>query len=657
MRFGLMNMFPDATIGAGGSQNIQMSQLPTDKKPEDATKQTTVTKSVFSTLDADQNNKVNYSEANSIFANAQKSLENGTAQKTLDNAVTDPDAKVLIKKSVLSKFNATEKFSGIISKFSVELGKQSVSASNEQDAKTKASELTAKLDSVVQMEAQTLINSANAQLDKMYNDAMMSAITDYNNGKNLEVNKDQKDNTESLKGTGDGKAGDIKTKTNAGEAKFESKVFSKFDSTPDGSVKASQGEINIASLQDIVGNKLSALGSDSKLSSAIQNDLKTAYEDAKNAYSIDIGSKDVKAKSAEELENKANEAIAKLDKKVQSKKVGADKKLEKAMNKAYDDAYKTNLANASKLGDTPVEEQKAPDGGNENSNVENKENPKSESTIPKLSEGAFDKDNGLTVTLFKGSNLQVGTAGLSDGTQMVTSKKVNGEENDPSFIPTDARLSNGSVTSLTVGEEGSKVTLTRGTDGQYTAEGADVKTTTDSQGNTTFTITSTDDNKTVTTTVKLTPEGIATESSQVKFIQAPIDQKEVTGLSDLPAPNGNSGARDSSKLSLNQQIACSVLDTMDNMLGRLAGKSDSDITTSAQSNNSRLNKGLYNTCVSGGLSPKLATFVATPSNNATPIVDDKNKIVAVQVQGNNGQNITIKTEELEKYIKNKEQRK
>lgn len=362
MRFGLIFMYPDMnTVNTAGG-NTPITTLTGPKKPEGENQQVDnnvkLSESVFSSLDSNKNNAVNYSESSSIFANARKSLAGSAAETTLNEAAKDSGIKDKIMNAVFTKFNADSSFQSIVSKFEHKFSTATTATGTDtKSLKANADQLRSGLDAEVKNAAQSFIDNANTLLAQQYKDAMDSVIADYKNGKYENANFDDKDpkimqNSLAAKygsGNESGTVGEIQDKENNGEVKFETTAFSKFDTVADGKITAKDNEVSLKSLNDIVGSKLTRLGSDTNLAKAIQQDLTAAYNSAKEAYSLDVGSKDISAKTEADLVKKQNEAIAKLDQKVQSKKASADKNLEKEMTKAFDTAFKANLANPEQI--------------------------------------------------------------------------------------------------------------------------------------------------------------------------------------------------------------------------------------------------------------------------------------------------------------------
>ncbi|MCM1264569.1 MAG: LysM peptidoglycan-binding domain-containing protein [Candidatus Gastranaerophilales bacterium] len=348
MRFGLMNLYPDAVQGTGATpaanQDYTLSKLPDDKKDQ---VNRSISQSVFSNYDGNKNEKVNYDEANSnsLFANAQKKLD---YEAQLNNRVSDATAKTNIMNNVLGKFNATEVFNNLLKSGFGNIDAKKVDITNaegdsaklQQDVNAKAKEL----DGIVNKAVEDKIKTANEQLATKFNEAINKAIDNYKD--NPEVNFNQNDvnnNTAALNGTGDGtvKGKEFDKAQNTDE--FKATVYASYDGNKDESVKAKDGEIKIASIQEIIGNKLSNIGSDTNLAKAIQQDITATYNTEVESYSIDSGSKDVKGKTQTELKSNQDKAIAKLNDKVKSGQAKADKNLEKAITKAFDKAYDTNM--------------------------------------------------------------------------------------------------------------------------------------------------------------------------------------------------------------------------------------------------------------------------------------------------------------------------
>ncbi|GEM_PF-6527709 len=133
----------------------------------------TITKSVWSNYDADQNANVNYNEANnnSLFTRAD-------VQTTI-TAPLSADVQNQISKNVLKGFNIQEQFKTALAQFNFNSGSQVKEFKSEEEATKWANEQAKQLDSQTMEYAKQQSDIANNTIQNLYNKAIEEAVNKY----------------------------------------------------------------------------------------------------------------------------------------------------------------------------------------------------------------------------------------------------------------------------------------------------------------------------------------------------------------------------------------------------------------------------------------------------------------------------------------------
>lgn len=342
MRFGLINMFPNATVNSsGGTQQYTMNDAQkVDKKAKDGktvnndivNQNTTETISVFSRKDTNTDGKVNYDEAKSIFQRMDISTYSQNFRVTnskLLNAngdLKDNNALDYITKIANSKFDAGAAFKNIAKGFISNVGSTKITIdSHGQNNKGELEKTAAnELDQKVISDVRNAETNFNAKLLDAYNEALVKAENDYANNADIANNIGDNENT-SLKGqAGENKVnenGEVKT------SKSQTNVYSQYDKNKDKSVTYNEVRGDLISYNNKVSIKPQG---DTKMQRAINDafggDVAKYAQNQFDAMALagtNITVEEVTIESKgkdnqDDVNKKIAEKIDKLDKKVKS---------------------------------------------------------------------------------------------------------------------------------------------------------------------------------------------------------------------------------------------------------------------------------------------------------------------------------------------------
>lgn len=490
MRFGLMRMFPDATIGStpAGANPAVTTGGTDDTKKKDQNVNTEKTVSVFSNYDKDQNKSVNYNEAKSNSLFSQSDFSNLTAAH-LDTSSVSDDVKANIQKMAINKYNPKNMFASLLSNFNSKTGMEKLTFSDGNVDQSKVNSTAKGLDQIAVSDANTASQKANEQIMAKYTEALDAALAEYTANNNAANGVEA--NTDDLKGSkADPKQFDEAQNT---KTKTETEVFSDYDKNKDKHVKYDESK-ELFQQSDLSNLKPSHMADTSNLGT-IQSMANKSYN-AAEMFKQELSNFDVKTGketlkfNGDENQSQINSKIAEMNQKVETAATQANDKANKKVienyTKALDKAFQQYTINPESAKDVETDTSPA-------------------QTTPKttVTDGTPATDGGKhTISTTGDDTLHTHTGG-SNGNRSISTHK-DGE--------------NTSVTgfSFTQGEGSEPVNVKAGTDGSLQVVDADGKTiegaSVTDNGNGSYSVKT--NNKTYTITVSQAKDDITAEETK-----------------------------------------------------------------------------------------------------------------------------------------------
>lgn len=623
MRFGLMFMYPDATVGAtGGAPQTPTFQAknadPSQKQEEVITQKV----SIFSSYDTSQDGKVNNSDTKhqSIFqlnTSALNSLKPANVAENAQNLST-------IRKVANAQIGGvSNKFSEMVNKFSFNVGKQSVDQKVGEDYKAANDAQTQNIMSQMNAKVEAEIDKMNTQYNQMISDMYMKALDEVANQVGVDGKPEIPEGAENDKnfvdeisqpegiGTGRNEDGSIKhldgtkvdadgntvTDANTKIEKTTQEVFSAYDGNKDKHVKFN--ELDSSLFTKFTGTVNSHVNTSTAGGQEIDKfanyNVDAKFSEYIKAFDANVGSKTLSAKGDKIDQNDIATAKSDLNRKAEAKATEFATKVNNQVAKertaALEKAYQQYL--------------KDPNGVKE----------------------ANQQREAARAQAEQGVQAQAGQDAKEPGTS-------NESSNSSVYKKGQEYTFDGKTYKCVSEQTGDDGALFRGPDGRGYEIGSDGKI------------------------------GVMKDSDGNELQGEILDDTEVTpqtnGTVDITSKTFAKPANGPRTLSADasgyDKLAASILDSLDNLLSSTTGKSDSDIESAANTNEDKgFNKGVFNQCRKGGLTPRLANFVAS-TPDAKPILKD-GKVVSVEFTGADGKKVTVKTDDLEKYIKDQTEKK
>ena len=363
MHRGFMNMFPDVGAVGGGGQDPNLINKD-QQKPQGANTKEEV--SVFSSYDGNKDAKINYQEATStsIFGATQvkdpgsniKAPTQTSDGKEIDQnkfqSIMKFDLNKAGEKALKNAYNSVKgNLSHVVTKLTIESPKSEESGGSDRQAKM--NDASQALDQRVSTSLSGAMNQVNANLMTAYQEAIQSALTEYEaqqaqengdsgkaEGEEPDV-KNGKDNS-SVDPTTVSKD-DFDTSSNPNAKTDKITVNSTYDNSPkDEKVNYQEmsGSFKFNNRVQVLTDNKDALSAVGDINAKGQQ----MFTEALQTFSANVGSKTIKGKNAQDA-SKLADATNKLNQKAESAATNAQRKANDQVNQSLQKEVNQTISN------------------------------------------------------------------------------------------------------------------------------------------------------------------------------------------------------------------------------------------------------------------------------------------------------------------------